>query len=100
MRNLAKAAGGEGKIAAYCATVPHPGKSQKSHKPGKGAGKEKVPPGQSERDKGTDDDDVPDASGEPAAKPKASPSSSPSAPSPSSPSSPSPTPTPTSTTTP
>jgi hypothetical protein len=31
-RNLAKAAGGEAKIAAYCATVPHPGA-------GKGAGK-------------------------------------------------------------
>ena len=33
-RNLAEAAGGEGKIAAYCATVPHPGS-------GKGAAKAK-----------------------------------------------------------
>lgn len=34
-RNLAKAAGGEAKIAAYCATVPHPGngKADKGKKP-------------------------------------------------------------------
>jgi hypothetical protein len=35
-RNLAKAAGGEGKIAAYCAKIPHPGNGN-----GKGNGKDK-----------------------------------------------------------
>jgi hypothetical protein len=37
-RNLAKAAGGEGKIAAYCAKIPHPGNGN-GH--GKGKGKDK-----------------------------------------------------------
>ena len=32
-RNLAEAAGGESKIAAYCAKVPHPGSSNASKKP-------------------------------------------------------------------
>ncbi len=35
-RNLAKAAGGEGKVAAYCAKIPHPGNGK-----GNGKGKDK-----------------------------------------------------------
>jgi hypothetical protein len=31
-RNLAKAVGGEGKIATYCATIPHPGNSKDKDK--------------------------------------------------------------------
>jgi hypothetical protein len=34
MRNLAAAAGGEGKIAAYCASIPHPGKGNAQTKGG------------------------------------------------------------------
>lgn len=36
MRNLAAAAGGEGKIAAYCATIPHPGNGPKVGRTDKG----------------------------------------------------------------
>ena len=35
MRNLAEAAGGVGRIAAYCATVPHPGKGRGADKTAK-----------------------------------------------------------------
>ncbi len=58
MRNLAEAAGGAGRIAAYCATVPHPGKGRgvgkgdkadKPDKPDKAA--------KPDRTKGAEDDD-------------------------------------------
>ena len=52
MRNLAEAAGGADKVAAYCATVPHPGKGRgadKAAKPDKSA--------KPERTKGVEDDD-------------------------------------------
>src|SRR6478609_7628747 len=35
MRNLSEAAGGEGRIAAYCAAVPQPGNGPKDPQPGK-----------------------------------------------------------------
>ena len=42
-RNLAKAAGGQGKIAAYCAKVPHPGNGNgKDNGQDKGSGKDKA----------------------------------------------------------
>ena len=41
-RNLAKAAGGEAKIAAYCAKVPHPGSTNGTKTP-KGSSTSKAP---------------------------------------------------------
>ena len=76
MRNLAEAAGGEGKIAAYCAAVADPGKSQKTPKPGSA----KPTPGQGQRDKdrdtGADADDVPGPTQKPTTKPTAKPKAS------------------------
>ena len=79
MRNLAEAAGGEGKIAAYCAAVPQPGNGPKDPKPGKA----KASPGQSQRDKdrdtGKDDDNVPGTTRKPTTKPTAKPTTKPNA---------------------
>ena len=79
MRNLAEAAGGEGKIAAYCAAVPQPGNGPKDPKPGKA----KATPGQSQRDKdrdtGKDDDNVPGTTRKPTTKPTAKPTTKPTA---------------------
>ena len=82
MRNLAEAAGGEAKIAAYCAAIPHPGKGPGSDKPGKNAGKDQTATGhgQDKPGKGADDDAAP---GTPKPTATASPSSTPSASSPS-----------------
>ena len=84
MRNLAEAAGGEGKIAAYCAAVPHPGKGRGTEKPGKGADKDE----QTKTPKPTKPP-KPTKTQTPAQKPTPTPSPSPS------PSSASPTPSPT-----
>jgi hypothetical protein len=54
-RNLATAAGGEGKIAAYCATIPHPGKG--NHPSGKGTGKPKEKPDKPGKTRGDEDED-------------------------------------------
>lgn len=89
MRNLAEAAGGHEKIAAYCSAVPHPGKGHATDKPGKGADK----PGKgADKDKATRDESH--NGNEPGKKPAATPTVTPS-PS-SSTSSPTPTPSPTS----
>jgi hypothetical protein len=62
LKNLATAAGGESNIAAYCATVPHPGSSKPSgDAPGrptdkgtdKGTGKPTTPPTNKPTNKGT-----------------------------------------------
>lgn len=85
MRNLAEAAGGAGKVAAYCATVEHPGK-------GRGADKSAKP----EKTKGADDDEgTPKPTRTKAPKPD-KPAKSPT-PAPSTSSSPTPTPTPSTT---
>ncbi|WP_404386480.1 hypothetical protein LL946_07880 [Knoellia locipacati] len=47
MRNLAEAAGGESKVEAYCATVPHP--SQRA-KPDRGKGEKAGPKDELEKD--------------------------------------------------
>jgi hypothetical protein len=75
MRNLATAAGGEGKIAAYCAAVPDPGTRPKTPKPGK----TKPTTGQGKQDKGRDtgDDDAPGATRKPTPKPTAKPTAKP-----------------------
>ena len=91
MRNLAEAAGGQGKIAAYCSAVPHPGNRHGTDKPGKPrVDKDKATKDQGQNEKGSDDENEPSKEQKPAATPSVTPSPS------SSPSSPSPTPTPTS----
>lgn len=99
MRNLAEAAGGQGKIAAYCSAVPHPGKGHGTDKPGKGPVKDKATKDQGQSEKGSGAETEPSKKQKPVATPTVTPSPS------SSPSSPPPTrapasPTPTSTTTP
>jgi hypothetical protein len=98
MRNLAEAAGGEGRIAAYCAAVPHPGKGRGAEKPGKGAGKDKGTTGEGRPDQGADKDETTRTPKPPKTQPPATPTAAPS-PSPSS-ASPTPSPTPTSTVSP
>ena len=53
-RNLATAAGGEGKIATYCATIAHPGKG--NHPSGKGTGKPNEKPDKPGKTRGDDDE--------------------------------------------